>query len=387
MFSHLGVFERHLMHEAGGFRQGYEGSQDYDLLLRCLRIAGHHAVRHIPHVLYHWRALPGSTARAMSAKSYASDAAQRALQDHIEACGYPGEMQAGPFPGGYRYRPSLPDPAPSLTVLLPTAPDDWASWRRETELDDYPGQLSILVAHVDPVQDDTAAATGVSWVPVAAACSLAERFNRLARTAESDLILFLDPSLKPLRRDWLAELAALLYCDEVAAIGARIQDSGKRWLHAGYVLGMFGSVGSPYETYPADSLGYFGQLALLRSASAVSAAALLLRRERFLALQGFDDERHAGHGFDIDFCQRLAAQGQRVLVAPDIDLLDPVSDSRQRARQGWYWPGTAAPDQEAMKDVLGDLPADPYYNPNLTLLHGALLRDPQPRVALPWHSA
>ncbi len=386
MFSHLGVFERQLVLAAGGFREGYEGSQDYDLLLRCLRLAGHGAVRHIPHVLYHWRALPGSTARAMSAKSYAADSAQRALQDYLDACGYPGEMQPGPFPGGYRFQPSLPAAAPSLAILLPSPPRDWATWRRESELDAYPGQLSVLVAEVGPAQEASAAASDVRVVAIEASCGLAERFNRLAQAAESELILCLDPILRPQQRDWLGRLAALLYCDDVAAVGARIHDANKRLLHAGYVLGLFGSVGSPYETYPTESHGYFGQLALLRAASAVSAAGMLLRRKRFLALHGFDSVQYAQHGFDIDLCQRLAEQGYRVLVAPDIDLLDPVCDSRQRARQGWYWPGTNAPDSAAMQATTDDLQADPYYSPHLTLLHGALLRDPKPRIAMPWHT-
>lgn len=386
MFSHLGVFERHLMQEAGGFRQGYEGSQDYDLLLRCLRIAGHRAVRHIPHVLYHWRALPGSTARSMSAKSYASDAAQRALQDYLEASGYPGEMQSGPFPGGYRYQPSLAAAAPSLALLLPSAPNVWSRWESEAHLDAYPGQVSILVADSSPSQDHGTEVAEVRWVKVDADCGRAERFNRLAQAADSDLILCLDPSLRPQQRDWLMRLAALLYCDEVAAVGSRIHDANRRLLHAGYVLGLFGSVGSPYETYPVDSHGYFGQLALLRCASAVSGAAMLLRRESFISLRGFDSKRHPQQDFDIDFCRRLAGSGQRVLVAPDIDLLDPICDSRQRARQGWYWPGTDAPDAPSVQTVIGELAADPYYSPHLTLLHGALLRDPQPRVAPPWQS-
>jgi len=380
LFSHLGVFERQLMLEAGGFREGYEGSQDYDLLLRCLRIAGHGAVRHIPHVLYHWRALPGSTARAMSAKSYASDAALRALQDYLQACGLPGDMQPGPFPGGYHYRPSLASPAPSLDILLPAAPPDWSAWRHDLGLEAYPGPLNVLVASsIDGWNEP-----GSEFVRVEAACNLAERFNRLARASRSELLLCLDASLKPQRSDWLADLAALLYCDEVAAVGTRIHDTNKRLLHAGYVLGLFGSVGSPYETYPVDSHGYFGQLALLRAVSAVSASAMMVRRDCLLDAGGFDSTQQA---FDIDLCERLASRKLRVLIAPDIDLLDPASDSRQRARQGWYWPGTASSAQAECSSPAGDAPADPYYSPHLTLLHGALLRDPQPRVAPPWKVA
>ena len=64
--SHLGVYRTDLLRAVGGFRKGYEGSQDWDLALRCVERCGPEHVVHIPRVLYHWRSIEGSTALAVS---------------------------------------------------------------------------------------------------------------------------------------------------------------------------------------------------------------------------------------------------------------------------------------------------------------------------------
>jgi O-antigen biosynthesis protein len=385
VFSHLGVFEKRLIDEVGGFREGFEGSQDYDLLLRCLRVAGHAAVRHVPHVLYHWRALPGSTARSMSAKSYAAGAALRALQCHLDSSGLAGAISISAVPGSYRFLPEAPRRAPSLSILLPEAPSDWKRWRKLAGVETYPGDVRVLVAISDHLKSRYVGSEhGAIPVVLPRGTGLAARFNSLAEAADTDLLLLLDARLRPVARGWLIELASLLYCPEVVAVGARIIDSRSRVLHAGYVLGLFGSVGSPYEGFPRSSPGYFGQLALLRSASAVSAAGMLVRREGFNALGGFDAATFPQYGFDVDFGRRAGARGMRILVAPATDLIDAVADSRDRAGTGWYWPG----QRRGVTDPISDFRegADPYYSPHLALLQCAFQPDPKPRVALPWQA-
>ena len=92
-FSHLGVFRRSLVQAVGGFRKGYEGSQDYDLVLRCAERTNPDRIRHIPRVLYHWRALPGSTASAAAAKSYAWEAGRKAIAEHLQRLGVSAQVK------------------------------------------------------------------------------------------------------------------------------------------------------------------------------------------------------------------------------------------------------------------------------------------------------
>ncbi|MEY2560581.1 MAG: hypothetical protein QOG51_996, partial [Verrucomicrobiota bacterium] len=82
--NHLGTYRTDLLREIGGFREGFEGSQDYDVALRCTERLTASQVRHIPRILYHWRAVAGSLAAVVDAKPYAKEAARRAIADHLQ---------------------------------------------------------------------------------------------------------------------------------------------------------------------------------------------------------------------------------------------------------------------------------------------------------------
>lgn len=90
--SHFGVYRKSIVDGIGGFRVGYEGSQDYDLVLRFVEKTTPARIRHIAKVLYHWRTLATSTASSGGAKSYTSDAGLRALQSAVERRGIQAEV-------------------------------------------------------------------------------------------------------------------------------------------------------------------------------------------------------------------------------------------------------------------------------------------------------
>src|SRR5438094_2570041 len=117
-FCHLGVYRTALVREVGGLRPGFEGSQDFDLCLQCLRKSSAERVRHVPFVLYHWRVHPASTAAGTGAKSYAHGAGEAAIRSFLE--GRRVDVGPGSFDTTYRVRYPLPEPAPSVTVVIPT---------------------------------------------------------------------------------------------------------------------------------------------------------------------------------------------------------------------------------------------------------------------------
>ncbi|WP_122448392.1 glycosyltransferase family 2 protein, partial [Pseudomonas viridiflava] len=120
----LGVYQRDLVNRVGRFREGFEGSQDYGLALRCTEKLSPAQIIHIPRVLYHWRIHAGSTAVASDEKPYAVHAAVKALNDHLHRTGRKGEVELLPF-GMYRVRYSLPEPAPLVSLIIPTR-NAWA---------------------------------------------------------------------------------------------------------------------------------------------------------------------------------------------------------------------------------------------------------------------
>src|SRR5690606_15185729 len=101
------------------FRKGFEGSQDHDLFLRCSERLPGSRIRHVPRVLYHWRAIEGSTAFARDAKDYAADAGARAVADHLERR-HPGARVEALSHGHYRVIWPLPEPPPKVSLIIPT---------------------------------------------------------------------------------------------------------------------------------------------------------------------------------------------------------------------------------------------------------------------------
>jgi len=116
---HLGVYKASLVRDTGGFREGLEGAQDYDLALRCIeRISPAHII-HVPRVLYHWRIHSGSTALAGSEKNYALVAGERALNDHFHRKNISARSELLDF-GMYRVHYTLPSPLPFVSMIIPT---------------------------------------------------------------------------------------------------------------------------------------------------------------------------------------------------------------------------------------------------------------------------
>src|SRR5690606_17841535 len=116
--SHLGVYDAQLVRELGGFRPGLEGAQDHDLVLRVSERLSGDAVRHIPRILYHWRAHAGSTAgqAAGGAKAYAEEAGRRAVQAHLDRLGRTDMALATPY--GYRVKPRFFQAPPAVSVVV-----------------------------------------------------------------------------------------------------------------------------------------------------------------------------------------------------------------------------------------------------------------------------
>lgn len=97
---HLVVCRTDLVRQVGGCRRGFEGSQDYDLLLRITELTSR--VVHIPRVLYHWRMIPGSAAAIVDAKSTSFERARQALKEALERRGLKGTINDGQTPGTFK---------------------------------------------------------------------------------------------------------------------------------------------------------------------------------------------------------------------------------------------------------------------------------------------
>ncbi|EXJ15982.1 glycosyltransferase [Imhoffiella purpurea] len=390
MISHLGVYRRRLVEEVGGFRLGFEGSQDYDLALRVLEHLDSDQVHHIPRVLYHWRSIAGSTALAVHEKSYATAAARRAVGEHLERLGRDAEVTPAPGAPVYsRVRYALPDPLPSVSILILTR--DRADLLETCigsilSLSTYP-DFEILVVDNGSVEPRTKRL--FSLLPSDRVRVIADdrpfNFSALnnvaARAARGEMLCLLNNDIEVLTPDWLEEMVSFAARPDVGCVGARLWYPDGRLQHGGALLGVGGVANHAHLFAARGDFGYFGRAVLHQEFSAVTAACLTIRRSVYEEVGGMDEDLAVAFN-DIDFCLRVRQAGYRNLWTPYAELNHHESASRG---------AEVTPEQQArfvgeverMRARWGDaLIEDPAYSPNLTLDHVDFSLAWPPRVAL-----
>ncbi len=351
LISHLGVYRTSLVREVGGFRTGFEGSQDYDLALRLVERSTAARIRHVPRVLYHWRSVLGSAALAAGEKAYATTAARRAVAEHLTRTGAPGEVLPA-FGSHQRVRAPLPDPAPAVTLVL----------------FDADGSGSGLAARAEIVRTTSYPALTVVECPATDAPAVA--LDAAARASGGDVLVFLAAGYRPEDPWWLAEMVGQLGRPGIGIVGGVLLDRRRRVLHAGLVLGAGpeGSArvaGGAFRGLRGSDPGQFGRAALIGGRSAVGAGCMAVRRELFESLGGFDAAALPRAFFDVDLCLRAAREGYRTICTPYARLRGTLR------RSALYAPGYGAGlevEIAAMRARWGDtLAHDPYYHPLLDL--------------------
>lgn len=369
---HMTMARTDLVREVGGFREGLEGSQDWDLVLRVSEQLSNDQIVHVPYVLYHWRMHAGSTASVRSAKPYATHAGARAVTDHLERVGGDGEVSVNESTGIVRVKWNLPADPPKVSIIIPTRDGEFlnrclASLYATTDYPDFEVVIvdngSVTEAAKRLFEDYGCIATVVhDDRPF----NFAALNNGAVARCTGDVLCLLNDDCELVARDWLDELVSQLLQEGVGVVGAKLLYPDARIQHAGVVLGMGGVAGHPERLADRLAYGHFGWLQTARSLSAVTAACMAVRRDVFESLGGFD-EVHLGVAFnDVDFCLRAREAGWRVVWAPNAVLVHRESVSRGH-------------DPDVRPQAFGEevaymerrwahvLRADPAYNPNLTL--------------------
>lgn len=370
--NHLCAVRTDRLRALGGLRPGFEGSQDHDLLLRLAEGLDGSEVRHIPKVLYHWRAAAGSGTFSDRALARAEDARLRALAEVAARRGVRAER--GPEGFNRLVRP-LPAPAPLVSVVIPT--------RDRAELlavaldglfarTDYPS-IEVIVVDNDSRESATwdlfahyADEPRLRVLPAPGPFNFSALSNRGAAAGRGSVLLFLNNDIEVLEPGWLTELVSIAAERDIGAVGAKLLYPDGTIQHGGIVLGIGGIAGHSHLGLPGDAPGYFARMVLTQEVSAVTGACLAMRRAVFEAVGGFDADGLAVAFNDVDLCLRVRAAGYRIVWTPHARLVHHESKSRgaedtpeKRAR--------FEAESRIMRERWGPvLRADPYYNPNLS---------------------
>jgi GT2 family glycosyltransferase len=393
-FSHLGVFRRSLVEQVGRFREGYEGAQDHDLVLRCADATTADRICHIPRVLYHWRVSANSTAQTLQAKPYAWNAGRRAIEDHLARRGTAG--QVAPANGiYYQVSYTLPEPAPLVSIIMPSTlanPVNLACLQSVLGKTRYPHFELLIVAreeHLAAARAKPTLAAALSDPRVSVQAHDLKPFNYSlvnnlgVAAARGSLICFLNDDIEVISEDWLAQLVSRVSLEGVGGCGPMLYYPSSLVQHAGVLLGIGGVADHAFRNMERTQAGYFARGVLEQDYSSLTAACLLVRRAAFEAANGFDADLPAAFN-DIDLCIRLRRDGWRMIWTPAAQLYHHESltfgDHRASERRGQF-----SRDLALMRSRWQTLLArDPYYNPNLSLdpAHQFQLAFP-PRVPYP----
>ncbi|WP_374353140.1 glycosyltransferase [Chitinimonas sp.] len=377
LFNHLGAFKTSLIRELGGMRTGYEGSEDYDLVLRAVAKVGHAKVRHIPHVLYHWRTIAGSTAIDHSEKPYTVPSALAAVRDHLAAIGIAANVsESAPGAGSLRVRYALPAAPPKVSVIIPTR-DGYALLRQCLDSvyskTRYP---NFDVTVVDNGSEDPqllvylqamSLSHGLRVVRDDGPFNYSAINNRAARQVDGELLCLMNNDIEVISPDWLDEMVSQALRPEIGMVGCRLWYPDDTLQHAGVILGIGGVAGHAHHRLTREQGGYFNRARLVQNYSAITAACAVVRREVFWQVGGFNEVDLAVAFNDTDLCLRVGEAGYRNLWTPYAELYHHESATRgledSPAKLARF-----AGEMAHMQRRYGDfLLHDPAYNPNLAL--------------------
>lgn len=367
---HLSVFRRSLVEEVGGFDPEFEGSQDWDMVLKVTERA--RRVVHVPRVLYHWRMIATSAAGGgEAAKPWAFEAGRRAVQAHCERTGVQARVERDAEDAGvYHLVPELRE-EPKVSILIPTRGQAREvrfepvvlvehCVRSILERSSYENFEIIVVADSDTPAHVLAALPDLDprlrVVEFDRPFSFSGKINVGAVQAEGEHLLLLNDDMEVISPNWLERMVMYSSVPEIGAVGGRLLWEDGRLQHV-VVRFEHGLPGHLYRGFAGDFSGYANDVKIALNALAVTGACLMTRREVFEELGGLSTLLPVNYN-DIDYCLKAVAAGYRCVSDPDLRLYHFESSSRDTKVADW--------EKEALKGRwLGLTAVDPYSNPNL----------------------
>ncbi len=394
MISHLGVYRRTLLEMIGGFRHGFEGSQDYDLALRATAATTAARIHHIPAVLYHWRQSKGARSFSESQLDRCIAAARRAKRDFLAARKERAVVVQNPsIPFWEEIRRTVPDPAPLVTIVV-LAKNQAKPLKRCVDgllnRTNYPNFEIIIIdgnspdAKMRALLDLYRRDDRVQIIPYEGEFNYSDMNNKAVASARGDIIALVSSDIDIKEPDWLAEMVSLAALPENGVVGGKLLHPNGRIQHGGVILGLRGVVGHAFANTKGHEKGYFGRLVMASNISAVTAACLVVRKSVFEEVGGLNAIDLAAALSDVDLCLKAMSKGYRNVWTPRALFLYHESNSADQAASGQA-PARFDRENAYMRRVWGELlDNDPYFNPNLSLRsHDYDLAFP-PRRVKPW---
>ena len=364
---HFSVYRRERLTEVGGFDPDCDGSQDYDLALKVTERTD--AIGHIPHVLYHWRIVPGSVAERATNKWYAYEAGKRALTAALKRRKIVGSVEdtfgKKEGLGFYRIKRAC-ETAPLVSIIIPTRDRLELLSRCIASIEEYTTYPNYEIVIVDNDSSEPQTHTYFQQVSHRVISypgdfHFSRMMNAAARQVSGEQLLFLNNDMEVLNAGWLEALVEHASRSEVGAVGAKLLYPNHTVQHAGVVIGLCEFAGHSHRHLSGFQHGYWGSVDIIRNYSAVTAACMMLRRSLFAEVGGFVEAFQYAYQ-DVDLCLRLRERGLLIVYTPYAQLVHYESASRGGAMA--FGEHDIALARERWPQYLTQ--GDPYYSPHLT---------------------
>ena len=372
---HFTVMKKSIVDEIGGFRKGYDGSQDHDIILRVIEKA--ERVCHIPKILYHWRKIPGSTAAVYDSKSYAWEAGRLAIEDSLRRKGVDGAVSFAKYQGSYRVRRTVVG-RPLVSIIIPFKDKHKLLKKCIDSILVKTGyqEFEIVGISNNSVQKETFALMSefekkdsrISFTEHNFPFNFPRLCNAGVEEARGEYVLFLNNDIEILSGEWLESLLEHAQRKRVGAVGGKLYYPDDQIQHAGIVVGMVGPAGHPHRFFHRDDVGYYARAHVIHNVSAVTGACLMVQKNKYLEVGGMDEEAFPVAYNDVDLCLKLIEKGYVNVFTPYCEAYHYESISRgyedtpeKQARLA----GETENFMHRWADFIQQ--GDPWYNPNLSL--------------------
>ncbi|SHK15575.1 glycosyltransferase family 2 protein [Hespellia stercorisuis] len=376
-FCHFLVVKREIADRVGPLDSRYDGAQDYDFVLRCTEATKN--IYHIPKIIYHWRAHKDSTAGDPASKLYAFEAGAKAIQAHYDRVGVDAAVYQTDIFGNYRSEYHLKN-TPLISIIIPnkdhveelkkcidSIEEKSKYLNREYVIVENNSENPETFAYYESLKREKENVTVLTWDGT---FNYSAINNYGAGQAAGDYYLFLNNDTEMISENGLEELLGRCMREDVGVVGARLYYEDRTIQHAGVVIGLGGVAGHVFVDFRDDTPGYFSRIVCAQEYSAVTAACMMVSKEVFEQVQGFDEKLAVAYN-DIDFCLRVGAAGKRVVYNPFAEFYhyesksrgadDTVENKARFEQEESYF-------LDRWKNLIEQ--GDPYYNPNLTLIYG-----------------
>ena len=373
---HFSMFDADLLKKTGLFRPEYDGSQDHDMILRLTEEAKH--VCHIPKILYYWRSHPNSVAADIGAKTYAIDAAKRAVHDHMrDYYGIEVEVESTrAFPTIFQIKYPI-NGEPLISIVIPnkdhvedlrrciTSIEKKSTWKNYeiVVVENNSVEQSIRDYYKELERDPK-----VKIVTYEGGFNYSSINNVGVKETKGEYLLFLNNDTEVISPDWMEQLLMYAQRKDVGAVGAKLYYADNTIQHAGVVIGLGAhrSAGHTHYKMPREHLGYMGRLCYAQDVTAVTGACLMVKKSIYEEVDGFDESFTISLN-DVDLCLKIREKGYLNIFTPFAELYHYESKTRgmEEGEKLRRYERECAHFRDKWKEQLDA--GDPYYNPNFSL--------------------